>query len=169
MNPENLDENYSNDQTVEDASDYPVDKKLADLMMKGWVMLADTCPVETCGCPLMKSPDGNKYCCGCEMWHFEKERPKKQRFGEIAVKNKPANNPSNQGLQVKHQEVSKLPKTHIEFNFTLNNNVLQSLQMKLAYLSNLLNNENNIAKSKEVLECIKLCIENIQSAKSLNL
>lgn len=156
----------SNENNVETEPIIGVDKKLADLMMRGWVMLADSCPVETCGCPLMKNFDGQKYCCGCEMWHFERDRPVKQKFGElVSLKGK-------QNVQVKstttHTEVSKLPpKNNIEFTYNPEQNVLRSLQMKLIYLSNTLNNESDLNKTKVNLECIKLCIENIQIAKNL--
>ena len=49
-----------------------VEKRLGDLMMRGWTMLAESCPIESCGCPLMRNFDGQKYCCGCELWHFDK-------------------------------------------------------------------------------------------------
>jgi uncharacterized Zn finger protein (UPF0148 family) len=154
-----VDETQSEYETLE----IGVDKKLADLMMRGWVMLAESCPVETCGCPLMKNLDGQKYCVGCEMWHYDKDRPIKQKFGElVSLKGK-------QNIQIKtqqHTEVSKItPK--IDYNLTLNKSVLQSLQLKLAYLSNLLNAETDINKTKEILECIKICMDNIQTAKSI--
>jgi uncharacterized Zn finger protein (UPF0148 family) len=142
-----------------------VDKKLSNLMMKGWILLADVCPIESCSCPLMKSPDGQKYCVGCEMWHFDKEKKVKQKFGElVSLKGK-------QNIQLKStqsSEVSKIQQNPVDFNITLNKTVLNSLQMKLAYLSNILNNEKEINKSKEILECMRICMENIQTANSLN-
>ena len=63
-----------------------VDKKLANLLLLGWTMLADTCPVETCKCPLMRSLDGKKYCCGCEAWE-NSAKIEKQEFKEIASNN----------------------------------------------------------------------------------
>jgi len=142
-----------------------VDKKLSNLMMKGWILMADVCPIESCSCPLMKSPDGQKYCVGCEMWHFDKEKKVKQKFGElVSLKGK-------QNIQLKttqSSEVSKIQQNPVDFNLTLNKSVLNSLQMKLAYLSNILNNEKEINKSKEILECMRICMENIQTANSLN-
>jgi len=141
-----------------------IDKKLSNLMMKGWILLADVCPIESCSCPLMKSPDGQRYCVGCEMWHFEKEKKVKQKFGElVALQGK-------QNIQLKSRatEVSTLPKNNVNFNLTLNKNILNSLQLKLAYLSNLLNTESNIDKTKEILECMKICMDNIQAAKNLD-
>jgi uncharacterized Zn finger protein (UPF0148 family) len=142
-----------------------VDKKLADLMMRGWTLLADSCPIESCGCPLMRNLDGQKYCCGCEMWHFDKDRPVKQTFGElVSLKGKQNIQPRQQA----HTEVS-LPNKSDFSSFSLNKSVIQSLQLKLAYLSNILNNESDLGKSKEILECIQVCINNITLAKNLNI
>ena len=141
-----------------------IDKKLSNLMMKGWILLADVCPIESCSCPLMKSPDGQRYCVGCEMWHFEKEKKVKQKFGELVALQ------GRQNIQLKSRttEVSTLPKNNVNFNLTLNKNVLNSLQLKLAYLSNQLNTESNIDKTKEILECMKICMDNMQAAKNLD-
>ena len=140
-----------------------VEKKLGDLMMRGWTMLAESCPIETCGCPLMRNLDGQKYCCGCEMWHFDKDRPVKQKFGElVALKGK--QNVQRVENSSTHTEVSKLP-TNKKNSFS--GSVIQALQLKLAYLSNLLNADSDIGKSKEVLECMRLCMDNIMMAKSM--
>lgn len=142
-----------------------VDKKLSNLMMKGWILLADVCPIEICSCPLMKSPDGQKYCVGCEMWHFDKEKKVKQRFGElVALKGK-------QNIQLKQPqttEVSKIPQNPVNYNLTLSKSVLNSLQQKLAYLSSILNNESDLNKTKDILDCMRVCMDNIQSAQNLN-
>ena len=140
-----------------------VEKRLGDLMMRGWTMLAESCPIESCGCPLMRNFDGQKYCCGCEMWHFDKDRVK-QKFGElVSLKGK-------QNLQVmenrsNHTEVSKLP-SNIKISFS--NSVIQALQVKLAYLSNTLNSETDTVKTKDILECMRLCMDNIMIAKSMD-
>ena len=44
------------------------DKKLGELMLRGWTMLSETCSVSNCLCPLMRSPDMQKYCVNCEEW-----------------------------------------------------------------------------------------------------
>lgn len=165
-NTENYTENsnISSQVPLEDEPHHGVDKKLADLMMRGWTLLAESCPMETCGCPLMRNLDGQKYCCGCEMWHFDKDRPVKQRFTElVSLKGK-----QNVQLPSKHTEVSKLPPKNMEFNYTLNKSVIQALQLKLAYLTNILNSESDLTKSRDILECIRMCMDNIQMAKSLS-
>jgi hypothetical protein len=104
----------------------------------------------------MKSPNGQKYCVGCEMWHFDME-VQKQKFTELVSLE------GKQNIQVKPTDVQKIPKP-INFNYQLNTNIVQSLKVKLAYLSNLLNAETDIDGSKAILECMRLCMENIQTA-----
>ena len=108
----------------------------------------------------MKSPNGQKYCVGCEAWHFDKEQ-KRQKFTELVSLE------GKQNIQVKPTDVQKLPKG-LNINFSLNSNVIQSLNIKLAYLGNLLNNETDLEKTKHILECMKICMENIQIANKLD-
>ena len=64
-----------------------------------------------------------------------------------------------------HTEVSKLP-SNIKISFS--NSVIQALQVKLAYLSNTLNSETDTVKTKDILECMRLCMDNIMMAKSMD-
>jgi len=111
----------------------------------------------------MKNFDGQKYCVGCEAWHFDNERPKKQRFGELVSL------AGKQNIQLKNTkttEVQKIPKK-VECNFNLSNNVIACLQMKLAFLSSELNNVTDLDETQKLLNCIKICIENINGAKGI--
>lgn len=108
----------------------------------------------------MKSPNGQKYCVGCEAWHFEKERSQKQKYTDLVSLQ------GKQNIQLKPTELQKIPQ-NINYNNTLHQNVLQSLHYKLAYYSRLLNDESDTGKSKEILECMKLCMENIVIASKL--
>ena len=108
----------------------------------------------------MRSPNGQKYCVGCEAWHFDKERPQKQKYTDLVSLE------GKQNIQLKQTDIQKAPKP-INYNYSLHQNVLQSLHMKLAYYSNMLNKENDIAASKEILEAMKLCMENILVANKL--
>jgi uncharacterized Zn finger protein (UPF0148 family) len=156
-------------ENVENQDDTTIEKKLGDLMLRGWTLLADSCPVESkfnlniaCGIPLMRNLNGQKYCVGCEAWHFEKDRPKKQKYGELVSLH------GKQDIQVKPTEVQKLPKA-LNFNkFSLNDEIIQALKVKLAYLANQLNSETDLHKNKEILECMKLCMENIAIANKLD-
>ncbi len=107
----------------------------------------------------MRSPNGQKYCVGCEMWHFDLEA-KKQKFTELVSLE------GKQNIQVKPTDVQKMPKP-ININYQLNTNIVQSLKVKLAYLSNILNAEIDVAQTKAILDCMKLCMENIQTADKL--
>jgi hypothetical protein len=105
----------------------------------------------------MRNPNGQKYCVGCEAWHFDKER-QKQKYGELVSLQ------GKQNLQLKPTDVQKLPKP---IKFSMNQTVVQSLQIKLVYLSNQLNNETDLTKTKQILESMRLCLDNIQLANKL--
>jgi hypothetical protein len=49
MNTNETRENYEdkNEETTSTSSGPSVEKKLGDLMMKGWVLMADSCPLES--------------------------------------------------------------------------------------------------------------------------
>ncbi len=111
----------------------------------------------------MKNYDGQKYCVGCEAWHFDNERSKKQIFGELVSLH------GKRNIQLKNvqtTEVQKIPKK-LDCNFNLGNNVVTCLQMKLAYLTSELNNITDLDETQKILNCIKVCIENINAAKNL--
>jgi hypothetical protein len=114
----------------------------------------------------MKNHDGQTYCVNCETWIFDKEKSaKKQRFGEI-VSVKDLQN--NQKIQLKENpQNSQLSKIQSDKVFTFEKQVVTSLQLKLVYLTNLLNNESDIYKIEKYLQLIKMNIENINAAKAL--
>jgi uncharacterized Zn finger protein (UPF0148 family) len=159
-----------NDDTNGTYDDLSVEKKLGDLMLRGWIMLTDVCPVESniyltlaCNTPLMKSPtNGQRYCVGCEAWHFIAKERRNMKYGELVSLE------GKQDLQLKPTDIQKLPKQMNYNKFSINQQVLQSLNVKLVYLSNQLNLETDLLKTKEILECIKLCMENIRTASKLD-
>lgn len=108
----------------------------------------------------MQHPNGQNYCVGCEAWHFEKEPSKKQKFGELAKF-------TGKSLVTDVQKVQN-KKADYSSTYNLSSNLLQSLQVKLAFLSNQLNEETDIEKTKGILDCIKICIENVNSLKLLS-
>jgi hypothetical protein len=59
--------------------------------------------------------------------------------------------------------LSKFYKKIPDFNFTVKKNILNSLRMKLAYLSSILNNSNDLNKTQLILQNIELCVNNIKS------
>ena len=135
----------------ENKDDKEIEKKLSDLLNIGWILLDEKCPLETCDCPLLKSFDGNKYCVKCEMWQFPDQIKAKQKYTDLVVKSS--------------QYFTRLAKiyTHkINFDIYGKEAVINSLRAKLAYLSSVLNQTNDLTKTKQILENIELCIKNIK-------
>lgn len=114
----------------------------------------------------MKNPNGQIYCVKCETWIIEKETSaKKQRFGEIVTMESIL---SGQRLQLKEQNrISGLSKIYSKFVFTFDKHILTSLQMKLVYLTNLLNNESDAFRIEKYLDLIRSCIQNIKEARDI--
>ena len=136
--------------------DKEIEKKLSDLLNLGWMLLDEKCPLETCDCPLLKSFDGNKYCVKCEMWQFPDQVKAKQKFTDLVVK-------SNQEIALRETRLAKIYPHKINLDIYGKEAVLNSLRVKLAYLSSVLNQTNDMTKTKQILENIELCIKNIKS------
>ena len=135
-----------------------IDKKLSDLMLRGWTMLAESCPIESCRCPLMRSPDGQKYCCNCEMWQFDNKKREKKKFTEIV----PLKNQQN--LAIKHMEVMKPIQNKITYQ---NDSIENVLSNKLKYLAERINNENDIRNLEELMKAFNNLIDTIKHYESL--
>jgi uncharacterized Zn finger protein (UPF0148 family) len=135
-----------------------IDKKLSDLMLRGWTMLAESCPIESCRCPLMRSPDGQKYCCNCEMWQFDNKKREKKKFTEIV----PLKNQQN--LAIKHMEIMKPIQNKITY---LNDSIENVLSNKLKYLAERINNENDIRNLEELMKAFNNLIDTIKHYESL--
>lgn len=157
---------------IDEGEKISVDKKLSELMLRGWAMVANTCPIEHCRCPLMRDPEQNKYCCNCETWITD-NGPVKKIFGELIC----INNKAFQ--QVKHKEIIPIPKKqHIETESVSERkiesqsenhfySVLQIHEKKLKYLSERLSTETDLRTMKVLLKDINLCIKNIKELKTL--
>ena len=129
--------------------------RLTDLLSMGWTLVPESCPLEKCRCPLLKSPDGNLYCVKCEMWQFPNKEKKKQKYTDLVVK-------QSQELSIKETALTKLPKKMTDFSFTIKENMLNSLRVKLAYLSSVLNDTTDLNKTKQILENIEYCVKDIK-------
>ena len=108
----------------------------------------------------MQSSNGDKYCAGCEAWHFDHQRPKKQNFQELGIVKKDTD------LQLKETSLDNQQRKK-SFGFVLHQSVIRCLQTKLYFLTTLLNNENDVSKIKELLDLINTCLENIRLAVCL--
>jgi uncharacterized Zn finger protein (UPF0148 family) len=151
------DENKLNEPKLQDPDEILIglDERLADLMQMGWTLIAESCPLEKCHCPLLRSLDGNKYCVRCETWLFDKE-PRKQKFTDLVVK-------GVQDLDIKELGLAKPARKKIlDYSHTVKVNILNSLKLKLAYLSSILNETTDLNKSESILRNIKLCVEDIK-------
>ena len=134
-----------------------IEKKLGDLMLRGWTILADSCPLESCKCPLMRSPDGQKYCVNCEMWQFDNKKREKKKFTElIPVK--------EQKIAVKHMEITKPVKNKILLG---NDSVENILKGKLLYLAQRLDKESDLRNIEEIMKAMNLMMDTIEHYKTI--
>ena len=133
-----------------------IENKLSDLMNMGWTLLEENCPLETCHCPLLKSLDGNKYCVKCEMWQFPDKVRASQKYTDLVVK-------SNQELALRETRLAKVYKNRININIYGKESVLNSLRTKLAYLSSVLNQTQDLNKTQQILQNMELCLKNIKT------
>ena len=163
MDSSNIDNDNNNNKNTNKNNDDEdlfkgIDKKLSDLMLRGWTMLAESCPIESCRCPLMRSPDGQKYCCNCEMWQFDNKKREKKKFTEIV----PLKNQQN--LAIKHMEIMKPIQNKITY---LNDSIENVLSNKLKYLAERINNENDIRNLEELMKAFNNLIDTIKHYESL--
>ena len=140
----------------EQTIDNEIEKKLSDLLTLGWTLLDEKCPLESCDCPLLKSFDGNKYCVKCEMWQFPDKVRASQKYTDLVVK-------SNQELALRETRLAKVYKNRININIYGKESVLNSLRTKLAYLSSVLNQTQDLNKSQQILQNMELCLKNIKT------
>ena len=163
MESSNIDNDNNNNKNTNKNNDDEdpfkgIDKKLSDLMLRGWTMLAESCPIESCRCPLMRSPDGQKYCCNCEMWQFDNKKREKKKFTEIV----PLKNQQN--IAIKHMEVMKPIQNKITYQ---NDSIENVLNNKLKYLAERINNENDIRNLEELMKAFNNLIDTIKHYESL--
>ncbi len=141
--------------TLKEEEENEIEKKLSDLMNMGWTLLEESCPLETCHCPLLKSLDGNKYCVKCEMWQFPDKERSRQKYTDLVLK-------AHQELAIRETGLTKI---HKRFNFNAfgKESLLNSLKAKLAYLSSILNETPDQNKTQTILQNIELCLKNIKT------
>ena len=138
----------------EETSEKEIEKKLSDLMNMGWTLLEESCPLESCHCPLLKSLDGNKYCVKCEMWQFPDKETTKQRYTDLVIK-------AHQELAIR--ETGLMKRKRFNFNAFGKESLLNSLRHKLSYLSSILNETPDQTKTQQILQNIELCLKNIKT------
>ena len=158
------------------------DKRLGELLLRGWTMLADNCSV--CNCPLMRNPDGKKYCVQCEAWVYDNKKREEKKFNELfpSSGNQPKRDiPKNNVITQKKESTEKIEKKEnkekrIEEKTKHNNNnkstcngsVLELLDNKLKLLGQALNEETDIKKSEEIIQLMDKIIALIEHYKKVN-
>ena len=160
------------------------DKKLGELMLRGWTMLADCCQVSNCRCPLMRSPDGQKYCVNCEAWIYDNKKREQKKFNELipSLSNQMKNqkqmfkeggqkvekkeNQENQ-KKIENQVKEKEDKSKKIKNVS-NETVIELLEKKLKYLGQSLNEETNIKKCEEIIQLMDKIMLLIEHYKKIN-
>ena len=167
------------------------DKKLGELMLRGWTMLSNSC--STCNCPLMRSPDGQKYCVNCEVWVYDNKKREPKKYSELfssrtnqikkekpEIPNKKEEYQKNdfqqkriieQAKDNKEKEKEKEKEEEIKKTITPKNNqndsLITSLDNKLKTLAQNLNNETDIKKSKEIIELMDNILGLIEHYKKI--
>ncbi len=163
------------------------DKRLGELLLRGWTMLADNCSV--CNCPLMRNPDGKKYCVQCEAWVFDNKKREEKKFNELIPipgiqqkKEIPKNNILTQKkettekiekkdnkekkIENKEKKIENKPKNNNKS--TYDGTVLELLDNKLKRLGQSLNEENDIKKSEEIIQLMDKIIALVEHYKKVN-
>jgi hypothetical protein len=140
-------------------------EKIEGMLNLGWILLPESCSIPTCQTPLLQSSNGDKYCVGCEAWYFDRQRPQKQKLGELI----PISSLKREIQLIKNSDKQIQKSNKYGFDYVINQTTLQCLQTKLYFLISLLNTQSDITQIKEILDTIKICLENIKLAKNLSI
>ena len=166
-------------------------KRLGDLLLYGWTMLGEACPSPNCNCPLMRSPDGQKYCVNCESWIYPNRKPESKKFDEIISSRNQPNKEQPKKIDKKIEEKKVEEKKDINKNEINNiekinkanekekkeeknnkhinkdNSVLELVETKLRSLSIDLNEENDIRKCEDILQLMNKLLDFIERYKNI--
>ena len=148
-------------------------KRLGDLLLYGWTMLGDPCSI--CNCPLSRSPDGKKYCAGCESWISPNKKPEFQKFEEIiSIRNQP-NKEQSKTINKKEEDKNEIKNTKEEkkinkieeredkiIQINEDNSTLELIENKLKKLSIELNEENDIKKCENIIQLMNKLLDFIE-------
>ena len=148
-----------------------VDGKLGHLLLRGWTMTEDSCGVPNCCCPIMRNPDGRRYCCGCECWINDKNEREKVKFNDLlanprAQPKKPLQKPNpfvieNTNTKIDNAPNKQVNQPKVEANTELNDEV-NIYKEKIKFLLDLLKNEKDVRQIKVIVKDIILIKEAIK-------
>ena len=154
-------------------------KRLGDLMLRGWTMLSDSCSVLNCNCPLMRSPDGQKYCVNCETWIYPNKKPEPKKFDELFSSKNQMNQekPKIKEKKGEKKEEKKEEKKGILINeekketphFEINNDLslVELIENKLKTLGKQLNEENDINKCENIIHLMNTSLDLLERVKKI--
>ena len=153
-------------------------KRLGDLLLYGWTMLGDPCSI--CNCPLSRSPDGKKYCAGCESWISPNKKPEFQKFEEIISIRKQPNKEQSKTINKKEEDKNEIKNTKEEkkinkieereekiIQINKDNSTLELIENKLKKLSIELNEENDIKKCENIIQLMNKLLDFIERYKNI--
>ena len=154
------------------------DKKLGELLLRGWTMLADSCVISNCRCPLMRSPDGQKYCVNCETWLYPNKNPEPKKFnelfsskGQIKQEKKKIEEEKKEGKKIEEkkekEKEEKIEKKEIKINN--DKSVVELIENKLNILGRQLNEENDINKCEKIIELMNKTLDVLERCKKISL
>ena len=150
-------------------------KRLGDLMLRGWTMLSDSCSVSNCNCPLMRSPDGQKYCVNCETWIYPNKKPEPKKFDELFSSKNQMKQEKPKIIEKKEEkkEIEKKEKKKEEkkekLHFEINNDVslVELIENKIKNLGIQLNEENDINKCENIIHLMNTSLDLLERVKKI--
>ena len=149
------------------------DKKLGELMLRGWTMLADSCAVSNCKCPLMRSPDGQKYCVNCETWVYPNKNPEPKKFNELfstksQIKQEKKIIKEEKIIEKKNEKKIEKKEEKKDIKINGNESVVELLENKLKILGRQLNEENEINKCENIIVLMNKILDLLQRLKNIH-
>ena len=163
-------------------------KRLGELLLRGWTMLQDVCEAPKCNCPLMRSPDGQKYCVYCETWVYPDKKPESKKYTELfstksqinkEIKKEEIKKEQKQEIkkeekkdEIKEQikenvkEEEKKEKQNVEIN--KNGSLVELMENKLNILGKQLYEENDIQKCENIVQLMNKIIDTLERYKKVH-
>ncbi len=166
-------------------------KRLGELLLRGWTMLQDVCEAPKCNCPLMRSPDGQKYCVYCETWVYPDKKPESKKYTELfstksqikkeikkeekqeikkeqkqEIKKEEKKDEIKEQIKENVKEEEKKEKQNVEIN--KNGSLVELMENKLNILGKQLYEENDIQKCENIVQLMNKIIDTLERYKKVH-
>ena len=129
---------------------------------------------------MSRSPDGKKYCAGCESWISPNKKPEFQKFEEIiSIRNQP-NKEQSKTINKKEEDKNEIKNTKEEkkinkieereekiIQINEDNSTLELIENKLKKLSIELNEENDIKICENIIQLMNKLLDFIERYKNI--